>query len=253
MTKTQPSRGRARSAIGRSLDIYYRDAARTARMDGLNAQFVSKGGFAFDIGAHVGDRTGSFLRLGASVVAVEPQPQIFRALRLLYGRHPKASLIPAALGAERGTLRLHVNRANPMVATASRAFIDAASDAETWQGQVWDSAIEVPVTTLDALIAEHGVPDFVKIDVEGHELAVLRGLRTPLAALSFEFTTIQRDVALACIDRLETLGDYKFNLSFGEEHRLQHQAWIDAPALRTHIMNLRMDANSGDIFARLLA
>jgi FkbM family methyltransferase len=170
-----------RTAIGRSLDIYYRDAARTARMDALNALFVKPGGLAFDIGAHVGDRTGSFLRLGASVVAAEPQPRVFRALRLLHGRHPKASLIRAAVGAEAGTLRLHVNGANPMVSTASPALIAAAAEAETWQGQVWDTAIDVPVTTLDGLISEHGVPDFVKIDVEGHELGGFAGPQHTLA------------------------------------------------------------------------
>ena len=45
--------------------------------------------------------------------------------------------------------------------------------------------------TLDALIAENGLPAFVKIDVEGFELAVLRRPQTqPLPALSFEFTPL---------------------------------------------------------------
>jgi hypothetical protein len=60
------------------------------------------------------------------------------------------------------------------------------------------------------------VPNFSKIDVEGHELAVLEGLSNPLPALSFEFTTIQRPLALACLNRLGTLGAYEFNVSLGE-------------------------------------
>jgi hypothetical protein len=72
------------AGIGRSLDIYYRDRERAARMDGMNATFVAPGARVFDIGAHVGDRTGSFLRLGASIVALEPQPRVYRALRLIY-------------------------------------------------------------------------------------------------------------------------------------------------------------------------
>jgi hypothetical protein len=109
----------------------------------------------------------------------------------------------------------------------------------------------VPVTTLDALIAEHGMPDFVKIDVEGHELEALRGLSSAVPALSFEFTTIQRRVTLACIERLGALGRYAFNASLGEEHRLRHGAWVGAAEMRDAIAELPDAANSGDVFARL--
>ena len=190
-----PGGRRGRTAIGRSLDVYYRDAARTRRMDDLNASFVRRGGLVFDIGAHVGDRTASFLRLGARVVALEPQPRVFRALRLIHGRAPGAILRCAAAGAQAGEIEMRVNSANPTVSTVSGDLVAAAASADGWQGEVWDRTIRVPVTTLDALIAEHGRPDFVKIDVEGNELEVLRGLSATVPALSFEFTTIQRDVA----------------------------------------------------------
>ncbi len=240
------------SAIGRSLDIYYRDAARTRRMDALNRAFVPAGGLAFDIGAHVGDRTGSFLRLGATVVAVEPQPRVFRALQLIHGRDPRAVLECTAVGERAGVLDLHLNSANPTISTASHDLMAAAADAEAWHGECWDSTIRVPVTTLDALIAQHGMPDFLKIDVEGHELAVLKGLSAPPSVLSFEFTTIQRETALSCLGRLETLGRFEFNLSFGEEHLLQHAAWISAANLSAQISSLPMESNSGDIFVRRL-
>ncbi|MFQ6550557.1 FkbM family methyltransferase [Aestuariibius sp. 2305UL40-4] len=242
--------GRKQTAIGRSLDVYYRDKARTAQMDALNAAFVRKGSLVFDIGAHVGDRTGSFLRLGADVVALEPQPSVFRALRLIYGRSERVMLHQAAVGAREGDLRLQVNSANPTISTASSELIAAARTAEEWQGQVWDDTIEVPMTTLDALIDRHGLPDFVKIDVEGYELEVLNGLSTSLPALSFEFTIIQRDLAYACLSRLDTLATYQFNFSLGEEHCMALPDWVDGEELKADLARLPMSANSGDVFAR---
>lgn len=240
------------TALKRSFDVYYRDRARTARMDALNAQFIPKNGLAFDIGAHVGDRTGSFLRLGARVVTVEPQPRVFRALRLIYGNCDHAYLQRLAVGAREGQLKLHINSANPTITTASRDLIAAAHAAPTWQGQIWDDQVTVSMTTLDALIAEFGLPDFAKIDVEGHELDVLLGLQTPLPALSFEFTTIQRQLAHDCLNRLEALGRYRYNYSLGEEHSFRYSNWVDAITLQTEIGELPAAANSGDIFARCM-
>lgn len=241
---------RTAAGVGRSLGIYYRDPARNRRMDLLNRQFVPDGGLAFDIGAHVGDRTASFLRLGARVVALEPQPRVFRALRLIHGRAPGAVLLSLAAGARTDEIEMLVNSANPTISTLSPTMVAAASGADGWQGQIWDQTISVPVTTLDHLIAEHGTPDFIKIDVEGHEHEVLSGLSRPVPALSFEITMIQRDIARACLGRLETLGAHEYNISLGEEHHLRAPAWISGAEMRALIEDLPDAANSGDVYAR---
>src|SRR5262249_48871260 len=154
----------------------------------------------------VGDRVACFRRLGARVVAVEPQPALVRTLRLLYGRDRAVTIEPVAVGARAGTIELKLNIDNPTVSTASAAFLEAAHGAQGWEGQEWTSSIQVPVTTLDTLIARHGAPAFIKIDVEGFEADALAGLTRPPPALSFEFTTIQREVAAACIERCTALG-----------------------------------------------
>ena len=180
-------------------------------------RFVKPGGLAFDIGSHVGDRIGSFRRCGARVVALEPQPLCARVIREIYAGDADVTLVEAACGPKPGKLTLHINSANPTVTTASTDFVKAADGAGGWEGQVWDRQIEVPVTTLDALIASHGRPDFVKIDVEGFEADVLAGLSQPLPCLSFEFTTIQRDVAYACLDRLAEIGGYRLRHRAGRK------------------------------------
>ena len=109
------------------------------------------------------------------------------------------------------------------------------------------------MTTLDALVEHHGVPAFVKIDVEGYEAEVLAGLSAPLPCLSFEITTIQRTVAVACIERLAALGRYVFNLSLGEDHVLRHDRWLPPEEMARVIAALPDTANSGDVFAKRVA
>ncbi len=236
-------------ALEHSLDVYYGNPERDAAMDALYRRFVKPGGLAFDIGSHVGDRIASFRRLGARVVALEPQPLCAAAIRAIHGGDSDVVLVQSACGAADGILVLHVNSANPTVTTASTDFVKAADGADGWQGQVWDQTIDVAVTTLDALIAAHGEPDFVKIDVEGFEDSVLAGLSAPVPALSFEFTTIQRDVAERCLLRLATLDYSRFNLALGESQIMTFDSWVSADAMTRHIAALPHEANSGDVYA----
>jgi FkbM family methyltransferase len=235
----------------RSLGIYYGNRSQRAAMDRLYGQFVRAGDLVFDIGAHVGDRVGSFRRLGARVVAVEPQPPLVTTLKLLYGRDRNVIIEPAAVGRESGTVALRLNIDNPTVSTASDAFVRAAHGAPGWQDQAWTDTIEVPLTTLDALIERHGRPAFIKIDVEGFEAEALAGLSRPVKALSFEFTTIQRDVALGCLVRCVALGFRRYKAALGESQSFVEERWQAVEEIARWLRELPVEANSGVIYAVL--
>src|SRR4051812_49948765 len=118
-----PARGSA-AAVARSLRTYHGDAAHRRAMDALYARFLAPGDLAFDVGAHVGDRVASFRRLGARVVAVEPQPALLRILRLFYGRKRDVVIEAVLLGASIGRADFRINIDNPTISTASAAFVD---------------------------------------------------------------------------------------------------------------------------------
>jgi FkbM family methyltransferase len=220
-------------------------------MDRLYGRFVRPDDLVFDIGAHVGDRVASFRRLGARVVAAEPQPAAVKVLRLFYGRSRDVTIEAVAVGRASGTISIMINPDNPTVSTASNDIVRAARNAPGWEAQRWTRTIRAPVTTLDSLIARHGVPAFIKIDVEGFECEALAGLSRPVNALSFEFTTIQRDVALACIERCVALGLRHFNAALGESQTLVHSDWVGSADIAAWVTELPHAANSGDIYAAL--
>jgi len=240
----------ARSII-RSLRIYYGDRSRTAAMDRLYGGLVRRGDLVFDVGAHVGDRIASFRRLGARVVAVEPQPAMVKVLKLFYGRDADVAIEAVAVGRSIGTTSMMINADNPTVSTASPEFVNAARDAPGWQTQRWIGSIQIQMTTLDSLIDKYGTPAFIKIDVEGFEKEALQGLTHAVKALSFEFTTIQRDVALGCIERCVTLGYARFNAALGESQIFVNADWVGGEEIARWLVGLPHAANSGDIYAAL--
>jgi FkbM family methyltransferase len=238
------TRWRTWRGVLRSLGIYYGNRSQRAAMDRLYGQFVRAGDLVFDVGAHVGDRVGSFRRLGARVVAVEPQPPLVTTLKLLYGLNRNVIIEPSAIGREIGSVALKLNIDNPTISTASEAFVRAADGAPGWQNQAWTETIEVPLTTLDVLIERHGRPAFIKIDVEGFEAEAL-------AALSFEFTTIQRDVALGCLIRCTALGFRRYKAALGESQSFVEERWQTVDEIARWLKELPVEANSGDIYAAI--
>jgi FkbM family methyltransferase len=236
--------------IARSLVMYY-PPGKYGRMRRLYGTFLRPGDLAFDIGAHVGNRVRAWRSLGARVVAVEPQPDCLRVLRLFFGRDPGVTIVPSAVGARPGKARLAISSATPTVSSMSRDWIDAVVQDDRFARIQWDRSMPVPVTTLDELIATHGEPAFCKVDVEGFEVDVLRGLTRPLRGLSYEYLPPAHDAALTALHLVEELGDYVYNYSPIETMRYASERWLSADELVPLLERFRPLGRSGDVYARL--
>jgi len=237
------------AGLVRSLLIYRARPGRLRRMAAFYRPLVPPGSLCIDVGAHVGDRVAVFRRLGARVLAVEPQPHLVALLRRLHGRDGGVTILPVALGEGAGTADLRINRRNPTLSTLSAGWAARVGESPRFPGERWEGTVPVPVETLDAVIARYGGPAFIKVDVEGLEPRVLAGLTRPVPALSFEFLPESLADAVACVGLLCRLGDYRFAASRGESFRFD-TGWLDAAAIQDWLHSLPPDHPGGDIYAR---
>ncbi len=234
----------------RSGVVYYGNPYRVRGLRRIYRQFVGPDSLCFDVGSHIGNRVACWRYLGARVVAIEPHEDCARLLRWLYGNDAGVTVIEAGLGRSKGSATLLVDERNPTLSTLSPEWALAIAGSERFSGIRFEAQSLVSITTLDDLIETHGLPDFVKIDVEGSEHEVLAGLSRAVPALSFECLPEAKGAALKCIDHLEQLGAYEYNYSRGESHRLNAPKWLGAAGARRFIAGLEARMGSGDIYAR---
>ena len=235
----------------RSLALYHAIPLRQHRLRAFYRQFVSPGDLAFDVGAHVGNRTRALAAIGCRVVALEPQPDFARLLQILFARTAQVEIVESAVTDAVGRATLSVSDRTPTMTTLAEEWRAARAGEVLFSDIQWNRPVEVVTTTLDSLITQFGLPAFVKIDVEGAEPRVLGGLSHPLAALSFEYLPSAPDCTRSCVDRLTLLGPYRYNWSPGETYRLEEGRWMTGTELLAALEAPDARKRSGDVYARL--
>lgn len=216
------------------------------------SQFISPGELFFDVGANIGNRTKILLKLGAEVVAIEPQDECVNILESVLGKNKHLTVIKKVLGASEGEAELMISNGHT-ISSLSQDWVEAVKSSGRFSDYSWENKKVVPMTTLDRLIDMYGTPSFVKVDVEGFEHEVMKGLSKPIRFISFEFTPEFIDSTFKCIEHLESLGDVLFNYSIDESMQLALDKYVASKEMIGILNGVRHDTSLfGDVYCQFI-
>ena len=159
----------------------------------------------FDIGYNSGDFTNHMLEIypNCKIVAVDPDDT--------YGK--KDTRIIFVCGAISNITNTNVTFYTPA------ACSPLGSINPSWMKKIRHSHLiftknlyqkQVRSFTLDELVGVYGMPDIIKLDIEGSELAALQGLSTKCGTILFEWSEELYSEAIKCVNVLRKLGYTKF-------------------------------------------
>lgn len=225
------------------------DLLMASRRKNFYSTLIKPGDLCFDVGANTGNRTAIFLSLGAKVVSIEPQPACVEKLYQKFGN--QITVIAKGLGAEEGVLPMHINDVSTL-SSFSEEWITKMQE-DRFSQYKWSETVLVPITTLDLLINQYGIPSFCKIDVEGFELQVLRGLTQAIPMISFEYAVPEaKSNLLEVIKRLDSLApDVSFNYSTGESMLMKLPEFIRLAQFKELINTSAFELSRfGDVYVK---
>jgi FkbM family methyltransferase len=174
----------------------------------------------FDIGYNEGEFTevcfGKYPN--ASVIAVEANPNLCvnpkRNFSLNYNFLLLNNLVSNVVG---DAIDFYISPYASGVSTASTEFMKnsrftkGSKNVEANSIQ-WNEPIKVESVTIDSMIERYGIPDLIKIDVEGYEYTVLSGLTQKANDICFEWHEEEKDSLYKILDHLQSIGYTQFGV-----------------------------------------
>lgn len=214
------------------------------------SSFINKGDLCFDIGAHKGHRTEIFLKLGARVLAVEPQLDCFKYLQIKFGK--KIQIENCGLGSKIGIQEMFINSSSSL-STFSKEWADEAKIGR-FSNTKWISKRFINIRTLDFMIEKYGLPKFCKIDVETYEYEVMKGLTNKIEYISFEFMLPENyEVVKNCMTYILKLNpDAEFNYSLEDNLQLELEYWLGLNQINEFFdEHIFKKPSWGDVYVRM--
>jgi FkbM family methyltransferase len=140
---------------------------------------ASQARLVFDVGMHQGEDTEFYLSRGCNVVGIEANPVLVAKLREKFAAEiatGRVQIVDKAIAENAGRVAFTIDASQSIWGSISPSFIE--------RNRLWADAnkgtanqiVEVEATTLDELVRAFGTPYYMKVDIEGMDMACIRAL-----------------------------------------------------------------------------
>lgn len=179
----------------------------------------------FDVGANEGFISNFFLEENFKVVAIEPDQRNQKVLMARFNHQDQFFLIKKGVSDVQKSAHFFIHNRNSSLNTFSPKWKESIESKKQDEGFSNQQKI-VELTTLDHIIKEVGIPSFIKIDVEGHEWEVIKGLNTRIPLLSFEANFPEfKEETFWIIEKLMEI-DPNSEFNFSKEYKLEFPQFV---------------------------
>lgn len=188
---------------------------------------------AFDIGANIGQTVDELLPNYDKIICFEPNPSLVTIIKDKFFNNDKITIEELGLSDKIETKKFNISNSH-VVSTFSEDWINNSRFTNVYN---WDTSIDVKTTTLDEVIDKYGIPYFIKIDVEGYEYEVIKGLTKLLenTYFAFEWAEEQYLIVNKTIKYLKELGYNNFTYTYQDSLlTLENISWSKWEDLTIH-------------------
>lgn len=169
----------------------------------------------FDIGTNHGHFTDEYIALypDIQVVCIEANPNLCANLVNKYQNQPNVSVYHYLVSQKSNEdIDFYINVGCDGVSTASTDWVTKSR----FSGEQWSNPIQIESITIDDLIDNTFVPDMIKIDVEGYENTVIKGLTKKVDLIQFEWAEEEMESVKDTLEYLKSIGYTQFAYRFGD-------------------------------------
>ena len=178
------------------------------------------------------------------MICFEPQIESYKFAKSRFLFNDRVKLNNYAISNKNQKLKFHIHSTNPGISTLSKKWknINNTNDKQDYR------EIIVKAKTIDWFIKRNLLPNYIKIDIEGHELKALEKLKTPIELISFEANMPHfNNETIEIINKLDNLAQGKCVFKIVDFKRRVNSPWMKSERLKRLIISKHIQ-NSKEIF-----